>query len=266
MENKIYELYELEGLSGGDTCIHRLHPTAKLLATVAFLAIVASFDKYSLGRLVPFVFYPTIVAAISETPYSALFKRLIIALPFCLFAGVTNVIFDRNPALMLGGFTISFGVVSLLTMLLKTYLCVMSVLIFVSVTPFSDITKAMRRLRVPIFFVTVFEITYRYVCVLFLEAHSMYTAYILRSPKGRGINIKDMGSFIGQLLLRSFDRAERVYNAMKCRGYALNSSSRADRKFSTSDFVFLATVLIFCAAFRFADVNTLLAELRGGIS
>jgi cobalt/nickel transport system permease protein len=31
--------------------------------------------------------------------------------------------------------------------------------------------------------------------------------------------MQDMGVFVGQLLLRSFDRAENIYMAMKCRGY-----------------------------------------------
>lgn len=36
--------------------------------------------------------------------------------------------------------------------------------------------------------------------------------------------MKDMGIFVGQLLLKSFDRAESIYVAMKCRGYDGNLS------------------------------------------
>ena len=52
----------------------------------------------------------------------------------------------------------------------------------------------------------------------------MFTAYNMRIPPQRnpqksGIKMRDMGIFLGQLLLRSFDRAERVYISMKCRGF-----------------------------------------------
>ena len=62
--------------------------------------------------------------------------------------------------------------------------------------------------------------TYRYLSVLLEEAGQMALAYRLRSNGERSIRMRDMGSFLGQLLLRSFDRAERVYTAMTCRGFS----------------------------------------------
>ena len=55
--------------------------------------------------------------------------------------------------------------------------------------------------------------------MLLNEAVSMHTAYTLRTDNQKGIKMRDMGSFLGQLLLRSTDRAEQVYYAMKCRGF-----------------------------------------------
>ena len=218
MKNKIQELYALEQLADGNTCVHRLHPTAKLLVTAVYIITVVSFDRYSFGRMVPYVFYPTLMMAFSGTPYAMLLKRFLIAHPFCLFAGIANVIFDRTSAFTMGGMAVSYGIVSLFTILFRVYLCVMAVLILVSVTPLLQIMNSMRRLRMPHIFVIVFEMTYRYIGVLFEEAFSMYAAYSLRSANTKGIKMGDMGGFAGQLLVRSIDRADRVYNAMKCRG------------------------------------------------
>jgi cobalt/nickel transport system permease protein len=115
----------------------------------------------------------------------------------------------------------------------------------------------MRRLRIPGIFITMFEMTYRYIGVLLIQAYSMSIAYSLRCANKRGIEIKDMGSFAGQLLLRSFDRADRVYNAMKCRGYALQNISRNSGKLALSDVVFFAGVSLLCVTFRIVDVNSL---------
>ncbi len=266
MKNKINELYALEQLSKGDTYIHRLHPAVKLITTVVFILTAISFDRYALGKLVPFVFYPSLLMAFSETPYSMLLKRLALALPFCFFAGLSNVIFDSAPALTIGSVPVSFGIISFATLLLRTYLCVMAVLILVAVTPFSELTNEMRRFGLPAIFVVMFEMTYRYIGVLLGEAHSMYIAYSLRNGSGKGIDMKDMGSFLGQLLLRSFDRADRVYSAMKCRGYALQSLNVNSKNLSRGDLVYLAAMVLLCIALRFVDVNGLLIRFAGGLN
>jgi len=260
MINKIHELYALEQLAAGGSSIHKLHPLAKLLTSVVFIVTVVSFNRYALGRLIPYIFYPMLLMALSETPYSMLFKRFLVALPFCLFAGISNLFFDRTIAFTVGGIMVSYGLVSLITILFKTYLCVMAVLILVSVTPFSALTGEMRRLRIPGIFITMFEMTYRYIGVLLIQAYSMNIAYSLRCSNKRRIEMKDMGSFAGQLLLRSFDRADRVYNAMKCRGYALQNISRNSRRLALSDVVFFAGISLLYVTFRLVDVNSLLSE------
>jgi len=261
MINKIHELYALEQLASGSSYIHKLHPLVKLLASAVFIVTVVSFNRYALSRLIPYIFYPTLLMAFSETPYSMLFKRFLIALPFCLFAGISNLIFDRETAFMIGSITVSFGFVSLIAILFKTYLCVMAVLILVSITPFSSLTGEMRRLRMPGIFITMFEMTYRYIGVLLNEAYSMSIAYSLRSSNKRGIEMKDMGNFAGQLLLRSFDRADRVYNAMKCRGYAFQNVSHNTRKLALGDIVFLAVVFLLCVTLRIVDVNSISIDI-----
>ena len=264
MKNSIQEIYALEQLASRNTCIHRLHPMVKLLSLAVYVVIIVSFDRYALDRLVPFVLYPALLMALSETPYSMLLKRFLFALPFCLFAGISNIIFDRAVAFEVGGMVVSRGVVSFVTILFRTYLCVMGVLILVSVTPLSKLTREMRRLKIPSIFIIMFEMTYRYIGVLLKEAHSMYTAYTLRSCGRRGIEMRDMGSFAGQLLLRSFDRADRVYSAMKCRGYAVQSVSPGSDRLKIKDIVFFMVILLFCLAFRFFDVNELYAGILGG--
>ncbi|MDR0517532.1 MAG: cobalt ECF transporter T component CbiQ [Fibromonadaceae bacterium] len=244
MKHRIQELNALEQLSGGDTCIHKLHPMAKLLATAFFVITVISFDRYDAQCLVPYIFYPTILMALSETPYSMLLKRFMIAFPFCFFAGISNVIFVPAP----------YGVISFFTIMFRTYLCVMAVLLLVAATPFFEIANSMRTLKIPNIFIVTLEMTYRYVCVLLEEAHSMYIAYSLRNTGSKGIKIKDMGSFAGMLLLRSFDRADRIYNAMKCRGYALHALPQNRKNFMLKDFIFFASVCLFCIWFRFQRV------------
>lgn len=253
-------LYSLERLSAAGTWIHRRHPMTKLLATAVYLVCVVSLPRYALFRMAPYALYPILVMAAAEIPFSMIAARAAVALPFCLFAGLSNLLFDREILFRLGSLAVSGGVVSLLAILLRTYLCVGAVLILAAITPLTELTGQLRRMRLPDLLVSLFEMTYRYLGALLEEASTMFTAYRLRSPKGKGVEMGHMGSFAGQLLIRSFDRAERVYQAMKCRGYPQGDLPRGRHSLTGGDIVFL---LVSCGSsilFRLVDVPFLLGR------
>jgi cobalt/nickel transport system permease protein len=260
IQSSIVEMYALERLAAGETAIHRLHPAAKLLAALCFIVTVASFDRYALLSLTPFAFYPAVLTALSETSCAMLLKRFLVALPFCLFAGISNLIFDDAAAFSLGGLSVSFGVLSFVALLFRAYLCVTAVLLLIATTRMAEITAQLRRLRLPSVFVATLELTYRYVGVLMDEAGDMSRAYALRSGKGRRLEMRHMGSFVGQLILRSFDRAERIYAAMRCRGYTSHGfcARGPGRGFCARDAVFVASVCLPCAFFRAVPLGALL--------
>jgi len=248
---RIHELRVLESFSTGQTVIHRLHPLAKLVSAFVLIVFIASFGQYDFVRLAPYLFYPFVMMALAELPYKPFLSRVLIALPFCLFAGLSNVIFDKATALTINGVAISSGVLSLMTILLKMYLCVMAALLLVATTPFPELTTQLRRLRVPMVFVMVFEMTFRYIGVLLEEVHAMSTAYKLRSGTKRALDMGHMGSFVGQLLLRGFDRAERIHRAMRCRGYSLRHIPPAPRQLRYPDVLALAAVCLPSVLLRF---------------
>lgn len=261
LRSSIYEIYSLEQASGGDSPIHRLHPAVKIAATLFYIILVVSFGRYELSALAPFVLYPVAASSFAGVPCSMIFKRTLTALPFCLFAGVSNVFFDVSAAFTVGAVTVSAGWLSLAAIVFRTLLCVSAVLVLVAVTPFTELTRELRAMRLPSVFISLFEMTYRYVGALAAEAFSMYTAYSLRGKNKRGIEMKDMGSFAGQLLIRSFDRAERVYQAMRCRGYPAAAGGMQARPLSVRDLLFLVAVCASSLFFRFVNVPVLIGRL-----
>lgn len=261
MRSKIQEIYALEQLSGGNSAVHQRHPLVKLMSTFVYIILVISFNRVEFGRLIPFVFYPVVLMALSETPWSIVLKRVALALPFCIVAGLSNIIFDRAAAFTLGGIVISYGTISFFAILFRTFLCVTAVLIMVAVTPFGQLTGQLRRLHVPDIFVTLFEMVYRYIGALLDEASTMYTAYMLRSTEHRGLQMKHMGSFVGQLLIRSYDRAERIYAAMKCRGYGDRTIQKKNRPLCLSDYGYLGLACLPFILLRFINVTALFERL-----
>lgn len=262
--NKINEIYSFEQMAGGQTVIHRVNPLCKLFSALIFIVTAVSYERHDLGALLPLAFYPLILASLSETPLLLLLKRVVIALPFCLFVGLSNLILERQTAFFLGGLAVSYGALSFAVLLFRTAFCVMAVLLLMATTPFPDLTAALKRLYVPDIFITIFEITYRYIGVLFEEALSMRIAYVLRHSKAKGIEVKHAGSFVGCLLLKSFDRAERIYAAMKCRGYALYRRPTKEPSLRFSDLAYCVLVCGLCLLFRFTKVSPWLGAVVGG--
>ena len=224
---------------------------------------MVSFNRYEFLRLIPYIFYPVIIMALSETPWSMILKRVVLALPFVVLAGLSNIIFDTQTGIYIGSLAVSRGVVSCFAIFFRTFLCVVAILILVAVTPFSALTGSLRAARVPGVFVTLFEMTYRYIAVLLEEAGSMYTAYQLRHTHQKGLELHHMGSFVGQLLLKSFDRAERIYAAMQCRGYAFHASLRSHRPFTGADYLFLLLTAAPFILLRVFDISGVFSAIGG---
>ena len=219
IRSKTRELYALEQLADGKTTLHRLHPMAKLLGCIGYLICLISLPGDSLGRMAAFCFYPIIALTLGEVPFGMVFRRCLIVLPFCLLMGIGNLITQRQVVMLLGPIPITEGLISSLGILVRAVLSVAAVLTLIAVTPFPQLTGTLGRLHVPGTLIALLEMTYRYVGVLMDEAGHMSNAYHLRAPMHKGLEMRHMGPFVGSLLLRSFDRAERIYGAMRCRGY-----------------------------------------------
>ena len=108
---------------------------------------------------------------------------------------------------------------SMVTLMLKGVFSLMASFLLIATTPIDSLCSALRRLHVPSILTTLLLLTYRYIGVMLEELAVMTDAYRLRAPGQKGIHISAWGSFLGQLLLRSMDRAQELYGSMLLRGF-----------------------------------------------
>jgi cobalt/nickel transport system permease protein len=236
----------------------------KLLTAFCFIVAVVSFERYAVAQLFPYIFYPTVVMALSETPYSLLLKRALLALPFCLLAGFSALLLETGAAFSLGNIVITRGMLVLFSVLFKTYLCVMAVLLLVATTPVVSLTDSLRALRVPSIFINVFEMTYATLAHCSTRRLHVYGIQAARRTE-EGHRAQTYGRVSGELLLRSFDRAERVYSAMQCRGYALRCTRRTLPRIIPADWLYLAVVCGAILLFRVINIAAFWNEFLGGL-
>ena len=108
---------------------------------------------------------------------------------------------------------------SMAALLLKAGFAVSASYILIASTTMEQICYALRKLHVPRVLVTVFLLIYRYLVLMLKEADRITQAYSLRSPGEKGIRKSAWGPLAGQMLLRSIDRANTVYESMTLRGF-----------------------------------------------
>jgi cobalt/nickel transport system permease protein len=145
--------------------------------------------------------------AASRIPGPFFLKRLLFFEPFILTVAALALF---QP----GGFP------KFLTLVVKSTLSLVTVILLSNTTPFHELLRVLRRVHVPSVFVTMMALMYRYIFVLADETQRMRRARQSRTfGKRREGTWIFLSRIVGQLFLRSTERAERIYAAMSARGW-----------------------------------------------
>lgn len=213
------ELREMDALGSGDSPVHRLHPLCKLAVTMAYIFTVVSFPKYNFSGLTVMVLYPVLLFQTAGIPVGLCFYRLRMVLPLVCAVGLVNPFLDTTPVMALGNLTVTGGIVSMVTLMMKGVFSLMASFLLIATTSIDALCAALRKLHLPSMILTLLLLTYRYISVMLEEVSVMAQAYRLRAPGQKGLHFSAWGSFLGQLLLRTMDRAQELYGSMELRGF-----------------------------------------------
>lgn len=262
--NSLFDMQLLEDLACKHTFVQRVHPLVKLLTTIGFITMVVSFGRYEIVGILPLLIYPVLLVTLAELPVRPILKRMLLVLPFVIGIGILNPLFDRQ-VFVVGGVTLSRGWITFLAIFLKTGLTVSAALILIATTGMNRLASALRMVGVPRVFVLQLLLTYRYIAVLAEEVTRILRAYSLRAPRQKGIQRSVWGSLTGQLILRAFARAQRVYQAMCLRGFKGEYVTGGTGKVTALDLAYLGGWLIFFGLMRTYNVPVLVGSLLTGV-
>ena len=164
---------------------------------------------------------------------------------------------SADDALPLGMLTLSrHGLQVFVVALAKTTSLVSLVLVVMATAPLQDTFKAAHALRIPGVLVHLLLLTYRYVFLLFDEFSRLRTALRVRGYRNRASlhSYHTIGQVAGTLLVRSHERAERVGQAMRCRGF--DGEFRTLHAFQTTlgDVLFLVAIVAIAAGLLVTDL------------
>jgi len=239
IDGAILDFKRLDLLANGDSTLHRLDPRAKVLATLVFIISTVSCGKYEISSLIPFFIYPAAIIGIANLPFGFIARKILVVLPFAIIVGMFNPLLDREVMMMIGQIEISGGTISWIALIIKAILTVSAALTLLAVTGFPAICKALEQIGMPQTFAVQLMFLYRYIFVLTDEGSRASRARELRSCGKKGFGMTSFGSLVGHLLLRTWQRAERIHMAMMARGFNGEFHTRQTTSFGITDSLFL---------------------------
>ncbi len=244
-----------------ESFVHRLDARVKVMVTVVFILSNALLPD---GAWIAFgLSWLFLLGAnkLSNLGIAFTFKRSFVALPFALVA-VTVLFGAQGRPLTSFHFLVwhltitDIGLMRFFTILVRSWLSVQMAILLVATTRFPDIIHALEHLRVPSILTTIIAFLYRYLFVLgdevfrLMRARESRSAALADASVGRRSGgsavwrARVAGHMAGQLFLRSYERSDRVYNAMLARGYTGRLQTTNPHELRRRDYITTALALL----------------------
>lgn len=214
----------------GHSRIHRAQPHHKLVTLVAFMLVVVATPREWFPMFGVYLALVLTVIAISRVPFVYLAKRMVVEVPFVLFAILMPFIATGPQVDVLGISVSGPGLLAAWGLLAKGTIGVLASLTLAATTEPVDLLRGLERLRMPTLIVQIMGFMIRYLDVVTAEMGRMLTAM-----RSRGCDPKSprhwpvLARSLGALFIRSYERGERVHLAMLSRGYSGTLPSSSSR-------------------------------------
>lgn len=245
-----------EPFASGDSFIHRIDPRMRLICAMAItlpVALLNSIDPALITLATGVLF-----VLMARLPLSNVLKRLCVINVFILFLWLFLPFSQPGETIWsVGPFNVSReGIALALLITVKSNGIVLTLMALMGTIAIQDLGPAMQQLKIPNKLCHILLFTYRYIFVIHQEYTTMRRSMLARGfkPKTNSHTYRSYAWLVGMLLVKSWDRAERVHGAMRCRGF--QGRFYTLKEFSTHpiDFVFLAACILFALGIAYTEI------------
>ncbi|CAN5344712.1 cobalt ECF transporter T component CbiQ [soil metagenome] len=204
----------------GHSPLHRASAHLKVLGLLGFVLVVVATPKEWFPAYGGYLLVLGVVVAVSRVPPTYLLRRLVVEVPFVVFAVLMPFIATGPRTDLLGVSVSEPGLLAAWALLAKGTLGVLAGLTLAATTEPRDLLAGLERLRLPPQLVQIMGFMIRYVDVVTDEMRRMRIAresrgFTARNPRHWPVVARSAGA----LFIRSYERGERVHLAMVARGY-----------------------------------------------
>lgn len=210
-----------EPFSEGASLVHRLDPRGKMVVATLFAVLVAVAKTYTatLAGLAVALFW----LALARLPLKKVVVRLLVVNSFIFFLWfVLPLTYPGDAVWQFGPLTVTRqGLIFTGLITLKSNAIIIALIALIATVPVVTLGQAMHNLRLPDKLCHLLLFTYRYLYVFEEEYHRLVQAMKVRGfqPRTNLHTYRSYAYLAAMLLVRSLDRADRVFQAMRCRGF-----------------------------------------------
>ncbi|MGK5550827.1 cobalt ECF transporter T component CbiQ [Actinomadura kijaniata] len=238
----------------GDTPVHRLPPQCKLVAVLTFVLVVVGTPRERMWAFAGYAALLALVAALARVPPGFVARRMVVEVPFVLFAVVLPFVAHGPRVEVLGVAVSQNGLWAGWNILAKATLGAAATILLAATTEPRVLLLGLERLRMPALLTQIAAFMLRYADVIVGEAQRMRVARASRGFVARDArDAKVLARSLSALFLRSYERGERVHLAMLSRGYdgrmpVLHDTAASRAQWATAAVLPLAAALLLTAA------------------
>lgn len=234
-----------ERFAQGNSLLHRRDPKGKIIAAVAFVSVSATSNSFIVAVVSLILGFSLFF--LTNLPVRLVLKRMVAINTFTFFLWLTlPLTYGGGEFITMGPLSLSIDGLQLAALItLKTNAIILSIIALLGTTRIANIGHALEALHCPKKLCFILLFSYRYVFVIYQEYRRLVRAAQMRCfvPATTIHTYRTFGYLFGMTLVKSWNRATRVHQAMVLRGFNGQLIPLSEDKHTTGDTVFLSTLL-----------------------
>ncbi|WP_020585523.1 cobalt ECF transporter T component CbiQ [Desulfobacter curvatus] len=246
-----------EIFASGHSFIHKIDPRCRVAAATLLCFVIA------LGQKMPMLWtglgLSVILVLWARLNLVQVFRRLLIIWGFLLFLwAILPLTYEGDVVWQIGKFGITRQGINLCTAIsIKSNAILLVFIALITTMDFGTLGYTLNFFKLPEKLVHLLLLTYRYIFVIEQEYRRLVRAAKLRGfqPRTNMHTYRTYAYLCGMLFVRASDRAQRVYNAMKCRGFSGKFICLHEFALSPSDKIWTLATLAATACLLFLEIT-----------
>lgn len=209
--------------------VHRLPAHVKVIGALVLVGagvgvptstLIGPGSAHRWAALIGVLALAALVVGLARLPLRQVRRRMIVEVPFVVFALLLPFVAAGERVEVLGVPLAEAGLVGAGALLLKATTGVLVGITLAATTTPHELLAGLRRLRLPAVLIAITSFMLRYAAVVFSDLQRMRRAREARGYTGGGRgHLRHEAAGVGSLFIRSYERGERVHQAMLARGY-----------------------------------------------
>lgn len=228
----------------GSSFLHRLDPRIKIIGAICYISTIALVNSFT--ALICAFFISLVMLVSARLPALAVSKRMLLVNGFTLFLWITlPLTYEGNHIYHYGVLTLSQdGIILAARISLKTNTIILSIIALLTTSTIAHLGSALDRMGFPKKICFLLLYSYRYIFVIHQEYLRLLRAAKMRSfsPKTNLHTYKTYAYLFGMTLVKSYNRAQRVHQAMLLRGFNGRLVSLYNYNIGKADILFLCAL------------------------